>query len=493
MLQLIANDKIIETFGDGETNKTLIFQAYSGDKVIIQDIKEKHTQINIETKKIDYDLYIFEEGIDTPSIIIKDYFAIDEISLYAYNANGALVYSTYTQINNVDGLLNLVVTERVAISTGQLALGGLAIGVVGTISGRDGNSTDTTAPSSPSLSISNYDNDGKPTASGIAEPNSIITITWSDGTKSSTKADNNGNYSIKSSFIQLDGDISVTATDASGNESTPFLVTWKDTQTPALIENIDENGKSTATGATESDSNINIILPNENKSATTINNDVKFPKESPNTEPEDGGGTIVNEDFTTETVPAEIIIIDTTYPTATITIEDMQLSINETSTIIITFSESVKNFDKEDVIVENGTLSDFVTTDNVTWSATFTPNTNVLDNTNNIILTNNYSDIFGNTGTAAISENYEVNTLVMEDLLENESLNDIENLLQCMPKEIQIYSPIPKSSQEDFITDTYSPSLKDTSITPSDINLSFFNINDEEIIATIINQATLVV
>lgn len=487
MLQLIANDKVIETFGDGENNKTLTFQAYSGDKVIIQDINEKHTQINIETKKVDYDLYIFEEGIDTPSIIIKDYFAIDEISLYAYNANGALTHSTYTQINNVDGLLNLVVTERVAISTGQLALGGLAIGVVGTISGRDGNSTDTTAPSSPSLSISNYDNDGKPIASGIAEPNSIITITWSDGTKSSTKADNNGNYSIKSSSIQLDGDISVTATDATGNESTPFLVTCKDTQTPAPIENIDENGKSTATCITEPDSNTNIILPNGNKS--TITND----EEPSNTEPEDGGGTIVNEDFTTEIVPAEVIIIDTTHPTATITIEDMQLSINETSTIIITFSESVKNFDKEDVIVENGTLSDFVTTDNVTWSATFTPNTNILDNTNNIILTNNYSDIFGNTGTAAISENYEVNTLVMEDLLENESLNDIENLLQCMPKEIQIYSPIPKSSQEDFITDTYSPSLKDTSITPSDINLSFFNINDEEIIATIINQATLVV
>ncbi|CUV64923.1 putative 50S ribosomal protein L24 (fragment) [Sulfurovum sp. enrichment culture clone C5] len=51
MLQLIANDKVIETFGDGENNKTLIFQACSGDKVIIQDINEKHTQINIETKK----------------------------------------------------------------------------------------------------------------------------------------------------------------------------------------------------------------------------------------------------------------------------------------------------------------------------------------------------------------------------------------------------------------------------------------------------------
>lgn len=491
MLQLIANDKIIETFGDGENNKTLIFQAYSGDKVIIQDINEKHTQINIETKKIDYDLYIFEEGIDTPSIIIKDYFAIDEISLYAYNANGALVHSTYTQINNVDGLLNLVVTERVAISTGQLALGGLAIGVVGTISGKDGNSADTTAPSSPSLSISNYDNDGKPTASGIAEPNSIITIIWSDGTKSSTKADNNGNYSIKSSFIQLDGDISVTATDASGNESTPFLVTCKDTQTQISIENIDENGKSTATGTTEPDSNTNIILPNGNKSATTINNDVKFPKEPPTTQPKDDDDIITtDDDFEVELVSTEIV--DFMHPTATITIEDTQLSINETSTIIITFSEFVKNFDKEDVIVENGILSDFITTDNITWSATFTPNTNIADNTNNIVLTNTYCDTSNNTGTVATSENYEVNTLVMEDLLENESLNDIENLLQYMPKEIQIYNSIPKSSQEDFITDAYSSSLKDTSITPSDINLSFFNINDEEIITTMINQGMVV-
>ncbi len=483
MLQLIANDKIIETFGDGETNKTLIFQAYSGDRVIIQDINEKHTQINIETKKVDYDLYIFKEGVNTPSIIIKDYFAIDEISLYAYNANGALVHSTYTQINNVDGLLNLVVTERVAISTGQLALGGLAIGVVGTISGIGGNSADITAPISPSLSISNYDNDGKPTASGIAEPNSIITITWSDGTKSSTKADNNGNYSIKSSSIQLDGDVSVTATDASGNESTPFLVTYKDMQTPTSIENIDENSKPTANDATKSDLNTNIILPDGNKSTTTTK------EEPPGTQPDDDIIT-TDEDFEVEVVSTDIV--DFMHPTATIIIEDMQLTINETSTITITFSEAVKDFSKEDVIVENGTLSDFITTDNVTWSATFTPSANIVDNTNNIVLTNTYCDISNNTGTVATSENYEVNTLVMEDLLENESLNDIENLLQYMPKEIQIYNSIPKSSQEDFSTDGCNSSLKDTTIISSDINLSFFNINDEEMIMPTISQGILV-
>lgn len=484
MLQLIANNETIEDFGDGKINKTIMFKAQSGDSIIIKDLNENIEKI-IETKKVDYDLYIFENNTNIPSIIIKDYFAIDEINIYAYNTNGILANTSYTQINNVDGLLNLVVTERVAISTGQLALGGLAIGVVGTISGMGGNSADITAPSSPSLSISNYDNDGKPTASGIAEPNSIITITWSDGTKSSVKADNNGKYSIKSSYIQLDGDVSVTATDASGNESTPFLVTYKDMQTPTSIENIDENNKPTANDATKSDLNINIILPDGNKSTTTTK------EEPPRTQPEDNDDIITtDEDFKVELASTEIV--DFTHPTATITIEDMQLTINETSMITITFSEAVKDFSKEDVIVENGTLSDFITTDNVTWSATFTPSANIVDNTNNIVLTNTYCDISNNIGTVATSENYEVNTLVMENLLENESLNDIENLLQYMPKEIQIYNSIPKSSQEDFSTDGCNSSCKDTTIISSDINLSFFNINDEEMIIPTISQGILV-
>lgn len=471
MLQLIANDRAIEDFGDGKTNKTFVFQAYSGDKVIIQEINEKNIQTNIETKKIDYDLYIFEEGMDVPSIIIKDYFAIDEINIYAYNANGTLVHSTYTQINNVDGLLNLVATERVTIGTGQLALGGLAIGVVGSIAKSEDSEVD-----APSLSIS-QDSDGRPIASGVATPNSIVTIVWSNGTKSSSKADSNGNYYIKSSTIQPDGDVSVMQIDAKGDESTPFVTIYKNTQMPTIFtEDADMIHKP-----------IEANMPESNLNTTTINTKEDHPTQSPDIQQKDDDDVmIVNEHF--QPVPAEVIIIDTTRPTATITIGDTQLSINETSTVIITFSESVKNFDKEDVIVENGTLSDFTTINNVIWSATFTPNANIVDSTNNIILTNNYSDILDNTGTAAISENYEVNTLIIEDLFENESLNDIENLLQCVPKEMQLYNSIAKSSQEDFITDTYNSSPKDVTMLPSDINLSFFNINDEEIIATMINQ-----
>lgn len=463
MLQLIANNETIEDFGDGKINKTMMFKAQSGDSIIIKDLNE-NIKNSIETKKVDYDLYIFENNTNIPSIIIKDYFAIDEINIYAYNTNGNLVNTSYAQINNVDGFLNLVASERITINNGPLALGALAIGVVGTIAKIGASGVD-----APTLSISDGSN-GKLIATGVATPNSIVTITWADGTKTSSTSDNDGNYYIKSSTIQSDGNISVTQTDANGNESIPFITIYKNTQTSTIsTEEVDTNNKPTNT--------------NENHT-----------KETPNTQPEQDDNTnLLDDNLDLDVVPADLSVIDSQPPTASITIDDTQLTINETSTVTITFSEVVENFNKEDVIVENGTLSDFITTDNIVWTATFTPDIDVEDNTNSINLINNYFDIANNIGATATSENYEVNTLVMEDLLEGEFTNDIESLLQYMPKDMQTYNSISKNPQEDLNTDDHIYLFENKSTLPSDINLSFFNTNDEEIITAMVNQAMIIV
>jgi hypothetical protein len=118
----------------------------------------------------------------------------------------------------------------------------------------------------------------------------------------------------------------------------------------------------------------------------------------------DAAGNSVNSTTTT-------IEIDTTSPTATITMADPELTIGETSTVTITFSEAVVGFaSADDVTVENGSLSNMTTTDGgKTWTGTFTPTANIKDTTNVITLNDTYTDIAGNAGTTA-SADYTIDT-----------------------------------------------------------------------------------
>ncbi|WP_024679513.1 Ig-like domain-containing protein, partial [Pseudomonas syringae] len=104
--------------------------------------------------------------------------------------------------------------------------------------------------------------------------------------------------------------------------------------------------------------------------------------------------------------------IDTSRPTATIVLADSALSIGETSQVTITFSEAVTGFTNADLTVVNGTLSTVTTSNNVVWTATFTPTNNITDSTNVITLANTgVSDAAGNTGAGITnSNNYAIDT-----------------------------------------------------------------------------------
>ncbi|WP_122341139.1 Ig-like domain-containing protein [Pseudomonas caricapapayae] len=104
--------------------------------------------------------------------------------------------------------------------------------------------------------------------------------------------------------------------------------------------------------------------------------------------------------------------IDTSRPTATIVLADTALSIGETSQVTITFSEAVTGFTNADLTVVNGTLSTVTTSNNIVWTATFTPTNNITDSTNVITLANTgVSDAAGNTGSGTTdSNNYAIDT-----------------------------------------------------------------------------------
>ncbi|MGY2682839.1 Ig-like domain-containing protein [Pseudomonas tolaasii] len=103
--------------------------------------------------------------------------------------------------------------------------------------------------------------------------------------------------------------------------------------------------------------------------------------------------------------------IDTQLPTATIAVADSVLAIGQTTTVTITFSETVSGFDLSDLSVANGVLSGLASADGgKTWTATLTPTASITDATNLIVLdTSGVSDAAGNTGSSlAISNNYAI-------------------------------------------------------------------------------------
>ncbi|SDZ63593.1 Ig-like domain-containing protein [Pseudomonas sp. NFIX28] len=106
-------------------------------------------------------------------------------------------------------------------------------------------------------------------------------------------------------------------------------------------------------------------------------------------------------------------VIDSTRPTATIVVANPMLAVGETSLVTITFSEAVSGFDNSDLTVANGTLGALSSSDGgVTWTATFTPGSNLSDTTNLITLNNSgVSDASGNTGLGSTdSNNYLIDT-----------------------------------------------------------------------------------
>ena len=108
------------------------------------------------------------------------------------------------------------------------------------------------------------------------------------------------------------------------------------------------------------------------------------------------------------------LVIDGVRPTASITIDDNALSVGETTTVTITFSEAVTGLDVTDFTVANGALSDLTSSDGgITWTATLTPNASV-ESTSNLIALNNsgYTDIAGNSGTGTTnSSSYSIDTV----------------------------------------------------------------------------------
>ena len=111
--------------------------------------------------------------------------------------------------------------------------------------------------------------------------------------------------------------------------------------------------------------------------------------------------------------------VETLAPTGSFTLSDTLLRSGENATVTLVFSEAVISFTSAaDITVPNldngttsGTLAAMTSSDNITWSGTFTPTANTEDWSNTLSLATSYTDIVGNTGTATTSPNYMIDDI----------------------------------------------------------------------------------
>jgi hypothetical protein len=142
---------------------------------------------------------------------------------------------------------------------------------------------DRIAPGTPSAKLTD-NGDGTVTVTGTTEPGSTVTVKYPDGTSDSITADKNGSYTITSSLPKELGEIEVTATDKSGNSSTPSTVNYADETAPdtpsaSLTDNGD--GTVTVTGEAEPGSTVTVKYPDGTSGATKVADDGSYTITSP--------------------------------------------------------------------------------------------------------------------------------------------------------------------------------------------------------------------
>ena len=99
-------------------------------------------------------------------------------------------------------------------------------------------------------------------------------------------------------------------------------------------------------------------------------------------------------------------------PNATVAVADSFLTAGETSLVTITFSEKVAQFTVNDMVAQSGTLGGLATTDDVTFTATLTPDADA-STASNVVRLNLFgvTDLGGVAGSTIVQSNsYRVDT-----------------------------------------------------------------------------------
>ncbi|RSQ30082.1 Ig-like domain-containing protein [Acinetobacter baumannii] len=312
----------------------------------------------------------------------------------------------YPAVNNGDGTWTLADNALPTLADGPHTITVTATDAAGNV----GNDTavvtiDTVAPNAPVLDPINATDP----VTGTAEAGSTVTVTYPDGTTATVVAGTDGSWSVPNPGNLVDGDtVTATATDPAGNTSLPGTGTVSaDITAPVVaLDDVLTNDSTPALTGTVNDPTATVVVNVDGVDYPAVNNGDGTWTLADNTLPTlaDGPHTIT----VTATDAAgnvgndtAVVTIDTTAPTLAIITDDLALAAGETANISFIFSEAVTGFDANDITLIGGTLSALVTTDNITWTAVFTP-----DGTGTApsisVANGTYTDLAGNLGTGDV-------------------------------------------------------------------------------------------
>ena len=209
--------------------------------------------------------------------------------------------------------------------------------------------TDTTAPSVPTVNpVTSNDK----TITGKAEPGSTVTVTFPDGSTSTGKADQDGNYVIDipaNEDLKGGETLPVTSTDKDGNTSEPATTVVTDTTAPeAPTVNPVTSDDTQITGKAEPNSTVTVTFPDGTTATGKTDENGNYVIDIPSNEDLKGGETLpvtaTDKDGNTSE-PATTVVTDTTAPTVPtinpVTSEDKTITgkAEPGSTVTVTFPD----------------------------------------------------------------------------------------------------------------------------------------------------------
>lgn len=142
--------------------------------------------------------------------------------------------------------------------------------------GKSSNDIEMVSPSE--TAISSNSNTGLVTISGKAEPNSIVTVTFPDGSKQETTADDNGNYSLVSASPQSSGSVSISSENEEGDSSDSISETFTvlpTTPTETIISS-DSDSLITIKGKASPSSIVTVTFPDETSQDTSVDSEGNY-------------------------------------------------------------------------------------------------------------------------------------------------------------------------------------------------------------------------
>ncbi|MGQ1465075.1 BapA/Bap/LapF family large adhesin [Acinetobacter baumannii] len=255
-------------------------------------------------------------------------------------------------------------------------------------------------------------NDSTPALTGTVNDPTATVVVNVDGVDYPAVNNGDGTWTLADNTLPAltDGPhtITVTATDAAGNVGNDTAVVTVDTTAPVVsFTDASTNDTTPALTGTIDDPTATVVVTVDGVDYPAVNNGDGTWTLADNTLPvlADGPHTVsvtaTDVAGNVSTPVTGTVTVDATAPTLAITTDDLALAAGEDANITFTFSEAVAGFDVSDITVVGGTLTGLTTTDNITWTAVFTP-----DGTGTApsiaVADGSYTDLAGNLGTGDV-------------------------------------------------------------------------------------------